>query len=142
MLGRTLRPGTAAQELHADLPRDDMAPPMAGFILMVDDVRQDNGATRFVPGSHRWPEMPEDVMPDRRAAHDAEVVACGRAGSLIVFDASVWHGHTANTSDASRRSIQGYFIPRSAPSGFDLPARMRAETLARIGPLARYVLAA
>ena len=142
MLGRTLRPGVRAQELHVDLARDDPARPMIGFILMVDDFRADNGATRFVPGSHRWLEVPENVMPDRHAAYTGEVIACGFAGSLIVFDASIWHGHTANTSGVARRSIQGYFIPRTAPSGFNLLERMQADTLERLSPLARYVLAA
>jgi hypothetical protein len=141
MLARTLRPGSAAQELHTDLPRDDPARPMVGFILMLDPFRPDNGATRLVPGSHRWPEVPGAVMADPRAACAGEVLACGPAGALLVFDASVWHGHTANTSGAPRRSIQGYFIPRDAPSGSDLPSRMRPETLARLGPLAAYVLA-
>jgi len=141
MLGRTLRPGTAAQGLHADLPRDDPARPMVGFILMLDPFRADNGATRVVPGSHRWPEVPEAVLPDPAAAFEGEVLACGPAGALLVFDASVWHGHTANTSGAPRRSIQGYFVPRGAPSAFDIPSRLQPETAARISPLARYVLA-
>jgi ectoine hydroxylase-related dioxygenase (phytanoyl-CoA dioxygenase family) len=141
MLGRTLRPGTAAQELHVDLARDDPVRPMLGFILMIDPFRPENGATRIVPASHRWPEVPAGVMLDPRAAFAGEVLVCGPAGSLLVFDASVWHGHAANISEASRRSIQGYFIPRDAPSGFDLRSRVRPETLARIGPLAKYVLA-
>ena len=113
---------------------------MVGFIFMVDPFRADNGATRVVPGSHRWPEVPEAVLPDPGAAYPGEVLACGPAGALLVFDASAWHGHAANTSGAPRRSIQGYFIPRDATPGFDLPSRMRPETLARIGPLAEYVL--
>lgn len=141
MLGRTLRPGTGAQELHADLPRDDPARPMVGFILMLDPFRADNGATRVVPGSHRWPEVPAAVLSDPRAAYAGEVLACGPAGALLVFDASAWHGHTANTSGAPRRSIQGYVVPRDAPSGSNLASRLRPETLARIGPLAKYVLA-
>lgn len=141
MLARTLRPGAAAQGLHADLRRDDPARPMVGFILMVDAFRPDNGATRFVPGSHRWAGLPEAVVADPGAAHAGEVLACGPAGSLIVFDASVWHGHGTNASGAPRRSIQGYLIPRGAPSGLDLRTRMRPDTLARIGPLARHVLA-
>ncbi|GJG89355.1 hypothetical protein tb265_45360 [Gemmatimonadetes bacterium T265] len=141
-LARTLRPGAAAQALHADLGRDDPARPMAGFIYMVDAFRPDTGATRFVPGSHRWPHLPEDdVIPDRLAAYPGEVLACGPAGSLVVFDASAWHGHTANPSGAPRRSVQGYFVARDVPSGFDLGARMRPETVARLGPLARHVLA-
>lgn len=141
MLARTLRPGTAAQELHADLPRDDPARPMVGFILMVDPFRPDNGATRLVPGSHRWPQAPDAVLTDPRGPCAGEVLACGPAGALLVFDASVWHGHAANTSGAPRRSIQGYFVRRDAAPGPDLRARMLPETLARLGPLAKYVLA-
>lgn len=43
MLGRTLRSGAQAQELHVDLARDDQARPMVGFILMVDDFCADPG---------------------------------------------------------------------------------------------------
>jgi ectoine hydroxylase-related dioxygenase (phytanoyl-CoA dioxygenase family) len=140
-LGRTLRPHAAAQDLHVDIKRDSADLPMVGFILMIDEFRPDNGATRFMPGSHKWPTVPEEVMHDRQAEYEGEVPACGPAGSLIIFNGSVWHGHTANKSARARRSIQGYFVRREAQSGIDLAARMQPETLARIGPLARYVLA-
>ncbi len=138
---RTLRPGAHAQELHVDVPRNSADWPLLGFILMVDEFRPDNGTTRFVPGSHRWPTTPEDAMPDVRAAHDAEVLACGAAGSLLVFNGSTWHGHTANTSDGPRRSIQGAFIPRDGRAATDFSARMQPDTRARLGPLAHLVLA-
>lgn len=67
-------------------------------------------------------------------------MACGPAGSMIVYDGSVWHGHSANRSGEPRRSIQGAYLRRDATSGFNLAARMRPETLARIGPLARHLL--
>lgn len=50
---RTLRPHTPAQELHVDVQRGAADWPLVGFILMVDEFRPTNGATRFVPGSHR-----------------------------------------------------------------------------------------
>jgi len=102
---RTLRRGAHAQELHVDVPRHSADWPLLGFILMVDDFRPDNGATRFVPGSHRWSGAPEETMSDVRAAHEAEVLACGAAGALLVFNGSAWHGHTANPSNRPRRSI-------------------------------------
>jgi hypothetical protein len=138
---RTLRPGACAQELHVDVPRNSADWPLLGFILMVDDFQNDNGTTRFVPGSHRWSGTPEDAMADVRAAHEGEVLACGAAGSLLVFNGSVWHGHTANTSNAPRRSIQGAFIPRGGRAATDFAARMQPETRARLSSLAHTVLA-
>lgn len=138
---RTLRPRTPAQELHVDVRRDSADWPLVGFILMIDAFRPGNGATRFVPGSHRSPETLEGVMADRRAEHGGQVLACGPAGSLLIFNGSAWHGHTVNTSEQPRRSLQGAFIPRDGRAGTDFSARMRPEMRERLGPLARYVLA-
>ena len=140
LLARTLRPRSQAQALHVDFERDADGWPMVGFILMVDEFRRDNGATRFVPGSHKWSVIPADLTNKPLADYEGQVLACGPAGSLVVYNGSVWHGHTANSSGEPRRSIQGAYIRRDAQSGVDLPARMRPETLARIGPLARYLL--
>jgi ectoine hydroxylase-related dioxygenase (phytanoyl-CoA dioxygenase family) len=52
LLGRTLRPKAQAQELHVDYARDGQDWPMVGFIVMIDEFRKENSATRFVPGSH------------------------------------------------------------------------------------------
>jgi hypothetical protein len=139
---RTLRPQTPAEGLHADVRHGSAEWPLVSFILMVDEFRPDNGATRFLPGSHLWPGTPADAMSDLQAPdHTAEVLACGAAGSLLVFNGSVWHGHSANRSSGPRRSLQGAFIPRDGRAGTDFAARMRPETHARLGPLARQVLA-
>lgn len=138
---RTLRPHSPVSELHVDVRRDSCDWPLVGFILMIDEFRPDNGATRFVPGSHRWPRAPEDVMPDCRARHEGQRLARGPAGSLLVFNGSAWHGHTANVSDRPRRSLQGAFIPRDGRAGTDFSARMRPETFARLAPLSKYLLA-
>ena len=140
LLGRTLRPRTQGQALHVDFRRDMDGWPMLGFIFMVDEFRNDNGATRFVPGSHEWSTIPSDPPSDPVATRDAQVVACGPADSVIVYNGSVWHGHTANSSEQPRRSIQGAYVRREASSGGNLPPRVRPATLARLSPLARYLL--
>ena len=137
---RTLRPHTPAEELHVDVRWDSADWPLLSFILMIDEFRPDNGATRFVPGSHRWPRTPADSMADLRAYHAGQVLACGAAGSLLVFNGSAWHSHTANVSSGPRRSLQGAFIPRNGRAGTDFAARMQPETRARLGPLAKTVL--
>jgi len=65
LLGRTLRAASPAQELHADISRDCADAPMAGFILMLDSFTRTNGATRFIPGSQNWPDVPSDRLADR-----------------------------------------------------------------------------
>jgi ectoine hydroxylase-related dioxygenase (phytanoyl-CoA dioxygenase family) len=141
MLARTVRPHSSAQALHADFERDADGWTMVGFIFMVDEFRRDNGATRFIPGSHNWSTVPDELRRDSPADDENQIVACGAAGSIIVYNGAIWHGHTANSSDEPRRSIQGAYIRREARSGIDWPERMRPETLSRISLLAKYVLA-
>ena len=141
MLARTLRPGAPAQALHVDIVRDDEEWPIVGFILMVDAFRIDNGATRFVPGSHTWPSSPSNAMSDTAADQEQHVLACGPAGSLIVYNGSVRHGHSANPSGEPRRSLQGAYVRRDAYPGRVQVTGLREETLHRIGPLAEYLLA-
>jgi ectoine hydroxylase-related dioxygenase (phytanoyl-CoA dioxygenase family) len=140
MHARTVRPRSGPQAFHVDYESDHEGWTMIGFIFMVDEFRRD-GATRFIPGSHLWSNVPNKLKRDPRADYENQFVACGPAGSFIVFNGSIWHGHAANSSDEPRRSIQGAYIRREAPSGENLLERMRPETLARIGPLAKYVLA-
>ena len=141
MHARTVRPYSQTQDLHVDFRRAADGWPMVGFILMVDEFRTDNGATRFVPGSHKWLTIPTDLPQDTSADCEGQVLACGPAGSVIVYNGSVWHGHTANGVDEPRRSIQGAYIRRDAESAFNQAALIRPETFGRIGNLARYVLA-
>lgn len=137
---RTLEPGAPVEAMHVDVRPGGDAWPIVGFILMVDAFDADNGATRFVPGTHRVPREPSESMNDCKSAHEDEALAHGPAGSMIVFNGSVWHSHTANRSPRRRRSLQGHFISRDARSSVDHAARVGPEMRARIGNVAKYVL--
>jgi hypothetical protein len=140
LYARTLRPQSFNGKLHVDVGRDSADWPLVGFILMVDEFRPENGATRFVPGSHRWLHPPAARFPEARADHEEQVQACGPAGSLIIFDGSTWHDHAANASDVPRRSLQGAFIPREGNSADDFAALVQPDTRARLSALAKYLL--
>lgn len=127
LLGRTLRAGSPAQDLHADIPRDSADAPMVGFILMLDAFKEENGATRFVPGSQNWPDVPSNRLADPRLKWEGEILACGDAGSMIIFNAAVWHGHTANATSRARRSIQGYFVRRGADQAADFSGELHSR---------------
>lgn len=138
---RTVHPNAPAQALHVDVRHEGAGWPMVGFILMVDEFRSDNGATRFVPGSHRWPMIPSDVMGDAAADYEEQQVTCGPAGSVILYNGSVWHGHSANQTGGPRRSIQGAYIRRDAEPAVHQAERIRQDTLQRLSALAKYLLA-
>jgi ectoine hydroxylase-related dioxygenase (phytanoyl-CoA dioxygenase family) len=141
MRARTLNPGAPAEELHVDVKHRANGWPLVGCIIMVDAFNAENGATRFVPGSHLQSREPGEVMNNPQDAHDEQVLASGPPGSIIIFNASVWHSHSANRSAKPRRSIQAHFVPREAhPSPNDHCGRMRPETLQRLSDLAKYVL--
>jgi ectoine hydroxylase-related dioxygenase (phytanoyl-CoA dioxygenase family) len=130
---RTVLPHADAQDLHQDFPRLPDGWPMVGFILMVDDFRADNGATRFVAGSQQLRELP--------AGRQSQALpACGPAGSMIIHNGAVWHGHGANGTNEPRRSIQGALIRRDQPSAIDHQALTSAATRARLGRVALELL--
>ena len=112
---RTVLPGAEAQALHQDVRPHADGWPLLGFIFMVDAFTPENGATRFLPGS----EQIEALFAELLARHPTEECACGPAGSMILFNGSVWHGSGANLSGKPRRSVQGSLIPRTATSVID-----------------------
>lgn len=140
MRARTLEPGAPMEALHVDVKHRANGWPLVGFILMVDAFDAENGATRFIPRSHLQPREPGELLANSTDPHDEQVLACGPPGSIIVFNASAWHSHTANRSARRRRSIQGHFVPREARASTDQAARMRPATFQRIEDLAKYVL--
>lgn len=94
-----VNPGARAQRLHRDdehvtIPRPFVRPVVMNTIWALHDFTIESGATRFVSGSHR------EARPDSEThiAH-AEMPA----GSVFIFDGSLWHGSSANTSTHRRR---------------------------------------
>jgi ectoine hydroxylase-related dioxygenase (phytanoyl-CoA dioxygenase family) len=120
---RTVNPGADAQPLHVDLACDDDGPTLVGFIWMIDEFCDDNGATRFIPRGRR-----------------AAVRALGRRGSLVLYDGGVLHGYGDNRSRGPRRSLQGAWVRRSLPQAIDQRGRLRSDTVARLDARARYLL--
>ena len=136
---RTLQPGSAVLDIHVDVERYSPDWPLLGFIFMVDAFTPDNGATRFIAGSHRWSDSPREAGLTEYAPQLES--ACGPAGSLLVFNGSTWHGQGVNNSARPRRSLQGAFIPRGGRASTDFFGRMTSETRARLGAVAHHVLA-
>ena len=132
---RSVKPGAGSQALHQDVAPGAEAWPLAGFILMLDPFTRRNGATRFLPGSGGLTELSATETEPPSAE-----MACGPAGSLIVFDGSTWHGHSANATARWRHSVQGAFIPRRASPSVDFERTLPGKTLRGLSSAARGLL--
>ena len=133
---RTVLPGAPAQALHQDVAPHGDGWPLLAFIFIIDPFSAQNGATRFVPASAALEAMP----PELALAHPDEQRACGEAGSMILFNGSVWHGFGANHSPRARRSVYGALIPASALAAVDYEATLPPAVWASLAPAARRVL--
>ncbi|MFC9767198.1 phytanoyl-CoA dioxygenase family protein [Rhodococcus jostii] len=122
-------PGNKAQPHHRDL---ENYPPflalgphgpevMCNFLIALTDFTEENGATRVIPGSHKWPDFNDRGTPEQT------IPATMKAGDALFFSGKLAHGGGANvTSDVRRRGVAftfnpGYLVPEEAyPHVIDL----------------------
>jgi ectoine hydroxylase-related dioxygenase (phytanoyl-CoA dioxygenase family) len=108
---------------------------------MLDDFTPENGATRFVPGTHRSGRLPQDVITDPLATHSDERLVTGCRGTVVVMNAHLWHGGTANRTDRPRLAMHSFYCRRDLPQQQYQKKLLRAETQAALSPELRWLLA-
>jgi ectoine hydroxylase-related dioxygenase (phytanoyl-CoA dioxygenase family) len=103
-------PGEPAQVVHRDQWAFDFFSFPSGFevechtMWAMNDFTDENGATRVVPGSHKW--------DDKLRLEEVDTVPAEMPkGSVLLYLGSLYHGGGANRSDAPRRGINvGYTL--------------------------------
>jgi ectoine hydroxylase-related dioxygenase (phytanoyl-CoA dioxygenase family) len=100
--GIEIGPGEKAQGLHMDDGIYPLPRPHPEVVLnsmwALDDFTAENGATRVVPGSHRWTDrIPIDP--------DETVTVTMPAGSVLFIAGTLWHGGGANRTDRPRLGV-------------------------------------
>lgn len=133
----------AGQPLHVDMGAipDDRGYWVCNTVWMLDDFTIDNGPTRMVPGSHRWGTRPQDVLDDPLAPHPQEVLLTGKAGTIAVMNAHLWHAGTANRTSAPRLAMHGFYCRRDKPQQQYQKQLLRPSVQASLTPELRHLLA-
>ncbi len=107
------QPGSGSMNAHCD-QSTVMPPPWTELFAMnaiwcLDDTDEENGATRYLPGSHRFTsfgEVPDDPKKDM-------VPFEAKAGSVILMDGRIWHTSGENRSANRERALLFAFYTRS-----------------------------
>ncbi|MEO8848304.1 MAG: phytanoyl-CoA dioxygenase family protein, partial [Casimicrobiaceae bacterium] len=128
------------QPWHADVGAiaDERGYWVCNTLWMLDDFTADNGATRMIPRSHVWRRLP--AANDPGSVTDAALVT-GKAGTVVVMNAHMWHGGTANRTDHCRRALHAFYTRNDKPQQQYQKELLRPETIAALTPLQRRVLA-
>ena len=106
-------------------------PIVVNTLLALDPFTRETGGTLIVPGSHKW------TGPVQQ---DCEHVAVEMdAGSILMFDGSLWHNNGANQtagktrralnmyySQSSLRHMEGPYLGLTTDQVKELPERLRA----------------
>lgn len=133
-------PGSGAMGMHADQGYVPAPwPPYAMAINVawtLDNFTEANGATRFVPGSHK-----KDHGPDREARYERTAPIECPAGSIFVMDARVWHQTGPNrTAGETRAGLFAYYIRPFLRPQWNWYQTVTPELLQRLSPLMREML--
>ena len=105
-------PNVSSFTLHTDTPLPAPLPPQAlvcNLTYVLTDFNRENGATAFVPGSHKWcrnPQGAEAVVGE--GGNPAAVPVECPAGSLLVWHGNTWHGAFNRTAPGLRVSVPVY----------------------------------
>ncbi|MEM7126217.1 MAG: phytanoyl-CoA dioxygenase family protein [Chloroflexota bacterium] len=148
---RAALPGYGLQALHMDGGQEILGVPavpvtrdesyfVCNSLWLLSDFNEENGATRLVPGSHRFRKHPKDALDDPAASHPNQILVTAPAGTVVIFNSHTWHGGTLNRSDTPRRAMHSYFCRREMKQQLNQKRYIRDETLARLGEAARYIL--
>jgi len=135
--------GAGAQPLHVDMAAisDERGYWVCNSVWMLDDFTVENGTLRAIPGSHRWRLLPQQVLADPMADHPHQVLITGRAGTVVVMNAHLWHGGTANRTSAPRTAVHAFYCRHDKPQQQYQKALLRPAVQHGLPPEMRHLLA-
>lgn len=124
-------PGNQPMTMHADqgyvLPPWPDRPLACVVAWLLDDMTEQNGGTRYVPGSHH-----RSHNPDPKQRYDT-VGVVAPAGSIAVMDGRLWHQTGANsTRDTRRAAILPYYTLRWLRPQVNWNAALWPQTVAQL----------
>jgi len=140
------------QDMHTDwkpirLPDEIAADPRVTIPALIvtahfylDDIYEDLGPTRIIPGSHRAAGSPDPQAGEWNGAPEQSILC--NAGDVVIFRSDVWHRGGANRTDQVRYLLQVHYANRWIAQRFTpfLHFKFDSDILARATPHQRRLL--
>jgi ectoine hydroxylase-related dioxygenase (phytanoyl-CoA dioxygenase family) len=120
---------------HQDFPRL-----LNGYLasinvfFAIDAFTETNGATWVVPGTQ------QKTRPDAAEIEANAVMLTCPAGSMIVFDSTLWHAAGANTSGQDRLAINHQFTRSYIKQQIDYVRALGSDAIAALPPRSQQLL--
>jgi ectoine hydroxylase-related dioxygenase (phytanoyl-CoA dioxygenase family) len=96
-------------------------------LFAIDSFQQNNGATLVVPGSHQQSDAPSVEYMNRVA-----IPLLCQAGSMILFDSTLWHAAGSNTCGFDRLAINHQFTRAFFKQQVDYPRALGKEAITQL----------
>ena len=112
---------------------------MANVMYLISDNSEENGGTRLIPGSHKWPLL-DYKTANSEAVQKMAVSLNAPKGTAIVWEGRVWHGNGLNRSGSIRSNISTAFLqPWVKPQEYHQYS-IRDEVIERLSAKQKHIL--
>jgi hypothetical protein len=141
---RSVNPNwSESQPLHADMAAvaDESGYWVCNTVWMIDDITPENGPLRAIPGSHRFRKLPGEALADPLLPHPDEVLITGKAGTVVVMNAHLWHRGAGNHTPSTRTALHAFYCRRDKPQQQYQKQLLRPEVQAALPAELRDLLA-
>jgi len=126
-------PQVFQNRFHRDFPRILNGHLMSVFAL--HEFSEETGGTLFLPGTHQQQDRPADHY----ILSEATTAECA-AGSMVVFDSTVWHAAGDNRSGGDRMAINQQFSRSYVKQQIDYVRALGDDVIAARPPRTQQML--
>jgi ectoine hydroxylase-related dioxygenase (phytanoyl-CoA dioxygenase family) len=135
--------GNEKMALHQDqwplVPHPMDFPFMANVMYLISDNSPENGGTRLIPGSHKWPLI-DYRTANNEAIQEKATSLTAPKGTAIVWEGRLWHGNGLNRSGSIRSNISTAFLQPWVKPQENHQYSIRDEVLKKITEKQKHIL--